>query len=477
MRKIKWVHLSDVHYNYNNYNSEWLRDSILKFFENKNNKFDILIITGDLLYQFGSDFEEIKKFLNILIQNIEISKENVFIVPGNHDFERSEIRKLIIEGIKNNGEEISESVDKLKDTTIDLLINGQGKFWEFHEGFLERKDKYNEVHFINYRNQFNIINLNTCLISGTDNEEGSLSIHLGKLMKTLKNTDSKNKINIAIGHHSIECFNEKEQEEIINIFEDYNIDLYLCGHMHKSKYRIYAQGNREIPSIVCGANMADTYAEPSFVIGEIDLDTAYCNVKYYKWGVNKKWIVNNEVDRKVTDDGKLSFTLTRLQQSEEMNNELIYEKIQKMTNVNVEQDKFERFLISFCKEIVEFSDGGDIEINKDVQDKFLNMRCNKTIEIEFNSHVEYFTLIDKILSDTGFIPYDRKIAIPGVIISTYTEVVDSSTNGNEILNKMINLLSSQYKDVIGLPVNDLKQYFKTIIFWSINKCDIYNEVM
>lgn len=314
MDTIRWLHLSDIHYNLDNYESEWLRDNLIETLKSQNGKFDFLVITGDLLYQFNSSFDEVKTFLMSIINTISIPLENVFMILGNHDFERNKKREIFIRGIKSDKEKIKDMVADLDDDMINILINGQKEFWEFYEDLLGRKDNYSDVHFVNLRNKFNIINLNTCLISGTEDEEGTLSINMKKLVKVLKSIEDNNKPNIAIGHHSLECFVPEEQDEIVNLFEDFKIDIYLCGHIHQNKYRIYTQGNRYIPSIVCGSNMLDSYATASFVIGEVNLDTYECNVTYHKWSKNKMWVIDNEVDRKVSDN-TLTFTLDRLKKS------------------------------------------------------------------------------------------------------------------------------------------------------------------
>lgn len=482
MDKIKWIHLSDIHYNYNNYESGWLRDKLIDFFKCNKDKYDFMVVTGDLLYQFKDTFEGVKEFLNEVRTAANIENNGIFIVPGNHDFERCEPRSLLIESIMSSKDGIKKKVSELSKGTLDILINGQDIFWKFHKEFLQREDNYKNLHFVNKNDKFNIINLNTCLISGKEvkekdeKEEGKLSINLTKLREVLKEVKGNDNPNIAIGHHSLECFTNEEQDEIIKMFVDYDVDIYLCGHMHKSKQKIHKEGKREIRSLVCGANMTDSYAEPTFIIGELNLDTQECSVTYYEWANNRKeWIIDNDVDRNVLEDGTLRHKFERLIKIKETN-ELVDKKIELLTNVEVQQDKFEKFLINFCKSIKEFSDENPMsKVKKDVQDKFRNMKCNSTLENEFNSHVEYFTLIDNILADPSYIPYDKKIIIPGIIISVYADVLDTCANGNIILNKMVNILSVEYIEKIGVPLNDLKQYFRTIIFWSINKCDIYNE--
>lgn len=473
MPKITWIHLSDIHYNFNNYETDWLRDRMIELFKKEQIRCDFIVITGDLLYQFKVGFEDgIFNYLSEICDLLRVSKENIFIVPGNHDFERDKKRKIFIKGLKNPADNIKNTVSELEQDLIDDLIDGQSQFWSFHEKFLERKSDYYNVHFIDEREYFNIINLNTCLISGDENEEGYLSINMKKLREVLKNVSKADKPNIVIAHHSLECFCMEERDEIVQMFDDYGVDLYLCGHMHKSRYIMNTQSRRVINSFVCGANMIDSYAEPTFIKGEIDIETSECSIIYYKWSQNRKeWLIDYDFDRKVSAQGDIQFPLERLKKLKE---EIFIKEIEDLTKVDVPQDKFERFLKDFSKKVRIFNEINE-EYKKDVEEKFRNMKCCKEIETEFDSHVEYFTLVDKILADPAFVSYDRKFIIPGVIRQMYYKVLDSSLTGNEIMSKMIELLCDEYKRVVNVPKSELQEYFKTIIYWSINKCDIYND--
>lgn len=311
---LRWLHLSDLHFNFSGYETDWLRDQLFFKLEEFKGSIDFLVVTGDLLFKFGSTFDGVEVFLTKLIQSLNISKDNVFIVPGNHDFKRNPMRETFISGLKNPINGTKTKVSQLDESFKNLLINdGQKEFWEFHERLLGRKSNLENIHFVDARDKFNIINLNTCVISGTNGEEGTLSISLSNLMKALKSIEDTDKPIIAIGHHSLDCFIESEVNEIAQIFDQYHVDMYLCGHMHNSGFEINNVGTRECRSFVCGSNMTDGYAEPAFVLGNIDLDTNECRVKFYKWSEKgKKWIPNLEVDSKVDDDGFIKFTLDRL---------------------------------------------------------------------------------------------------------------------------------------------------------------------
>ncbi|MEG2985264.1 MAG: metallophosphoesterase [Peptostreptococcaceae bacterium] len=480
MTTLKWLHLSDIHFNFKTYETDWLRDSLKDTLEDFKD-IDFLVITGDLLYKFKSSFDEVESFIREIIDILNISLEKVFIVPGNHDFERDEDRALLIQGLKQPIEEVTTRVSNLNPKSKKRLVEGQKDFWDFHVKLLGRECNYEEIHFVDKHDKFNIININTCIISGLEKEEGMLSIDMKSLGEVLRKVKKSDKPNIAIGHHSLECFVEKERKQIAQMFEDYSVDIYLCGHMHKSNYVIDSQGNRAIRSLVCGSAMTDSYADPTFIYGTINLNSYDCSVKYYKWyDNNHEWRRDFDVNRKVLDDGSIEFNLDRLKKKEINEsiapNDILDRKIDKMIEGEIEPDKFQRFLLKFCKSIRNYSlNGGDININKDVHEKFYNMKCSSTFQTQFDRNAGYFPLVDDILADPAYIDYDRIILIPGVITSKYDEVIEGSSDGSQVLNRMVESLAHEYKDEMGIPLGDLKQYFKTIIFWSLNKCDIYNE--
>lgn len=475
MSKLTWLHLSDIHFQNDYAETLWLRKKLLNKLEEENKKYDILFITGDLLYKFQTGFdEELIKFLNKILINTGIKKENTFIVPGNHDFKRSGARDFYIESLKSNTSEIHSKVSGMPEEIFQGLINGQAEFWKFHKSFLGREDNFRGLHFINKMESINVINLNTCLISGVDNEEGSLSVDFKRLLEVLSELEDTSKPNIVIGHHSLECLNEIEREDIIQLFEDYNVDIYLCGHIHKSKYKIYKDGKRQIRSLVCGSNMKDDYAEASYIEGGIDLETNECTITYYKWASKRKeWVLDNDVSR-IVDDGILTFPLERL--CSHPNSEIVAHKqiVEQLLSLNIDEDKFLKFLLDFSKEVKSYSDENS-NYKIEVEKKFLDMKCCKTIEKEFDSHAEYFNLIDSIFEDPSYLAYDKKFIIPGVIKSNYTKVFDECKTGTEIMTMMVQNLCSEYGRALSVSRNELKEYFKTIIYWSINKCDIYDD--
>lgn len=86
-------------------------------------------------------------------------------------------------------------------------------------------------HFYLDLGAINIIHLNTALICGEDNEDGSLIIGMSILKNALIDMDIR-KPAIVLAHHSIDCLITPEQHELERFLKSKNAVLYLCGHKH-----------------------------------------------------------------------------------------------------------------------------------------------------------------------------------------------------------------------------------------------------
>ena len=315
MSKIRCLHLSDIHYKVNNYKTERLRQALLdKIKQFGKNYYKYLFITGDFLYCYeeAGDFKEVSKYIEKILQVSGIKKEFVFLVPGNHDIERSKLRSIIISGVKNDKtSSIYKTVDELDDNVYKQLIQGQEKFIMFYNNFLNRDYNINDLHYLIETEDMNILGINTCLISGMNGEEGELSIGLKKLWKCISKLNKvSNKYNIVILHHSLECINAEEREEIEKLLFDYNFDIVLCGHTHKSKFDEIKMGSDVIRIACSGAVANDEYSDVNFI--DIEIENGKTNILYYKWANNlSEWRRDVTSSRSADDLGIITFNTNK----------------------------------------------------------------------------------------------------------------------------------------------------------------------
>jgi len=97
---MKWLHISDLHFQFKNYDTANLRDKMLNYLSKNGIKLDFIIITGDILYRYNSKDNEILDFIKEIRIKCGVKPDAVYIVPGNHDVNRNDTKRNKI--INNN---------------------------------------------------------------------------------------------------------------------------------------------------------------------------------------------------------------------------------------------------------------------------------------------------------------------------------------------------------------------------------------
>ncbi|MCL1969748.1 MAG: metallophosphoesterase [Bacteroidetes bacterium] len=312
MSNIKWVQLSDIHFGSPDaFVIKTMREHFLERCH-KLEGIDYLFITGDLRY--GKDNpeaypEETVQFLRNVQNTLGVSPCNTFMVPGNHDVFRGDGRKGTINAVMTTytrGRTVSrEHLKELEPGRQDYL-----KLYERICGIPE-----NRYHFCFSKDGVNIIHINTAILCGRDNEDGSLVIDMLALSQALDSID-KDKPAIVLAHHPFNCLESHEQNQLEMLLKDHNAILYLCGHMHHMCCRNIKVIRPEIDlwEYVCGSNMDNlSNTEPAiigFFVGELDTGTKSGYVEGVKWSKEVgAWLPNSEFSfpQDCAIDGKYFF--------------------------------------------------------------------------------------------------------------------------------------------------------------------------
>ena len=303
---LRWIHLSDIHFSRKEkYATQRMQDTILeKIGEvSKGKPIDMVFITGDLAFQGGAYDSNLKMFIETLMEMLTISPDELFMIPGNHDLCRSQMRTLTIEGTRKGD-------FKFEKDTIKQLQKDFKKYKAFYKKIKGENADY--IYKLIKKDKYNVFLMNTAFTAGTNSDEGNLILEKECFydeIKLLK--DQKCSVNIAIGHHPISHFVEADRQKIWNLFNDYNIDFYLCGHLHKGAYDFDSSGERTIPTYQCGSGKVDSYATVTFFVGELDIEKKTGKLVSYKWMPNEEcWTIGGMDGRKAIS-GEIGIMLER----------------------------------------------------------------------------------------------------------------------------------------------------------------------
>jgi len=314
--EINFLQISDIHFQIENFHSRILRNKFIKKLSELHQEkcYDFIILTGDISHQGKGFTEDQTKFLLKILETLDLTINDLYLVPGNHDINRDEERSKLIE-IINQNDNPSDALDSYMEDEGErsILLKSFESFQSFYTSLFNKSYPLEDLHFVVETEKCNLILLNTCIIADKSGEEGTLLIGKQKLLDTLEKLEKleleNGKNNIAIGHHSLECLNADEKQVLDNLLDDYNIDIYFAGHVHRAGYHIEANHSRNILNIICSGLHSDGYTVGGFVDGNVKNNNVA--ITQFVWNAEHAyWTVNNQLGRQMMD-GVLRLPLPR----------------------------------------------------------------------------------------------------------------------------------------------------------------------
>jgi len=257
---VTWLHISDTHFcnKKNGWDSIEIIDSFFEDLTRMNKEYnlnpDLIFFTGDVAFGHLNDscglslrdqYKEAEEFLE-KIRGIfpRVPLSNIFIVPGNHDVNRTQITQDQIDWIRNlpkNGKEkASEFVNE--------LIRSKNKQWirymerlEDYRNFLKERG-YNHLlddpELLTYSKiceingfKVGITGLNSAWSSSGDGDKGNLWLGTYQILNSY-NSIKDAMFSISLIHHPPNWFTEFEDVEIKKHLERM-FTFCLHGHEHQ----------------------------------------------------------------------------------------------------------------------------------------------------------------------------------------------------------------------------------------------------
>ncbi|MGE6614239.1 metallophosphoesterase [Peribacillus sp. NPDC076916] len=248
---MRIVHISDFHLDSNsledlrNYIIKPLKEDLLEFHNNR--EIDLILFSGDMIDKAGASFGGDAKLafytfqeevIEPLMENLGLSLEKFFMVPGNHDVNRkldNEVSEAGLTTILKSSEKVNNFIDSEEKNGISRVL----PFKEYEKEFYQ--DFSGEFKLSNYQSTFKLLIKGvevgiTCLNSSWrcyDSETDFQKIIIGERQITrARELIQDCKIKIAMVHHPLDeiaPFESKQIQQMIT--KDY--DILLCGHVHE----------------------------------------------------------------------------------------------------------------------------------------------------------------------------------------------------------------------------------------------------
>ena len=300
MASLSWLHVSDLHClnPTTNWDSQEILHSILEdlsILEQKHNlKPDLVFFTGDAAFgetakiPIAEQFEYAGEFFEKLRTAFskEISRDNIFIVPGNHDVNRENVTDDQTHWLDTEAHHnvicrlIAESDKQWK-----RYIERQAEFAEFLNiwGYNHLLKDRDHLVFHSIRDisglSIGIAGFNSAWSSSRDNEKGKLWFGGQWQVQELASRLEKTDISIALMHHPPNWFVEQDDAKTWRLIER-KFNFLLHGHEHENWVEVKDSDYIRIGSAAC-YNRPDS--ENGYNLVRLDLDNNTCEVWLRKY--------------------------------------------------------------------------------------------------------------------------------------------------------------------------------------------------
>lgn len=448
---IRILHLSDFHFKNenniitNNFNKNKLIDDLSQIKNEKN--FDLVFITGDLIDKGGMSFDNIDEafkafedeLLTPLLHTLSIKKDQLFMVPGNHDIDTKSISEYIESGLCLHLETL-EKVNSyvynhnLKEYEgVKRIIPYKNFERKFYKDINVNNDNLFSTAFIKEINgiKIGIACINSAWRCNKEDDYGKLLIAQTQIDYCTNILDGA-EIKIALTHHSLEFLTDFARRKIQSKFIA-NFDFHFVGHIHES-----TANNSQF----CNGNLFTAVASSSTKSKFATTDYNYLNsYNYY----DLDWPA-----KKLTLYSRIFIPETNKYLN---NNRLLQDNNNKIFNLN-----FENINLVDAHSIVEnIYDDFKEQINLDViSNSILSIAPSTLNEIFVEPNIEYYS------DSNNEFDFDKKRNI------SLQEMIESTDNyilfGIKEIGKTVLLdkLAINYFD-------EIDKYHKVPIFFNFTK--------
>jgi predicted phosphodiesterase len=245
---ITWLHLSDLHFLHlinGETNRSRLEDSLIDRLKALDMTPDLIFVTGDIAFgekensRMSDQYRCATQFIEKILQTYEpnISKDRVFIVPGNHDINRTKISTADKSHLKNLDLYNAEKTYLRMEPELPSFISSANEYRKFLGNYGFQHLLEDDPKRLRYAKKINlngvevgIAGFNSAWSSFKNGQKGELFFCKNQIdwaREKLKGSHFK----IALAHHPWNWLNEHEEGEIQNLIkEDFN--FFLHGHEH-----------------------------------------------------------------------------------------------------------------------------------------------------------------------------------------------------------------------------------------------------
>jgi formylglycine-generating enzyme required for sulfatase activity len=327
MSTLTWLHLSDLHFRAGQRHT-WDEDIVLRALLNDVREKivtdqlrpDLIAVSGDIAFSGkAEEYMLAKQFFIELLKVTGLPREQLFIVPGNHDVDRKAVTRgaVAIASSLNSRQSLDEVL--IADDDRRLIFRRFSGYADFVKDLLGEHLVFDDEHY-SYAKQLNLagqrfalLGLNSAWLSSDDNELGRLALGERQVRQALE-ASSDADLRIALLHHPLDWLREFDRNDCEDLLME-GCRFILHGHLHRTGLLSLKTPDARTMIIAAGA-CYDTRQYPnSYNWVQFDTETGRGTIYLRTYSDRRGgfWTKDAQTYKNVTD-GEFTFALQGLKQ-------------------------------------------------------------------------------------------------------------------------------------------------------------------
>jgi len=242
---VRWLHISDMHVRSDDSYDRIvvfraLVSSVKRFRVREGRAPDLIFATGDIAYSGkAEEYSVATEFFDELLEAAGLNRSQLYVLPGNHDVDRSVGRQLLRELPSR------DAADEFfhPDSPWLHLKHKLGPFVDWHDRYfrgvrsMPTNSTCGPVELVQVRGiSLALLPINTALFCQDDNDHERLSVGRRCVDAAIVELNSLNAdLKIALMHHPIQDLSVIERQHIRATLVDH-LDVILTGHLHEAGF-------------------------------------------------------------------------------------------------------------------------------------------------------------------------------------------------------------------------------------------------
>lgn len=321
---LRILHLSDIHMTEHGFEQDLVLTTLASTIDKlgRIEAFDLIIITGDIAYSGKkAEYDLAEAFIDKILQKAKCAQRHVFVVPGNHDVDRSRINQQELTFFYSFTDEPKLNEILSYEPARENILRKLSDYHDFSKRFLPSGlavGPYGEYatrcRIVKGATEYTlgIIGLNSAFFSSAKHEEdkGKLAIGIPQVTFCTGRLEEETDYIISMVHHPFSAIHECD-ETSLNVLKRVS-DIIAFGHRHKPNNEVVNNGKYSpYLSIGAGASFETRLSANYFNVIELDENTQKGSVTGYMYVPSDHiWVVDSTTNKNYVDN-KLPFDISK----------------------------------------------------------------------------------------------------------------------------------------------------------------------